>query len=627
MSEQPPPRAESRAPAAGAGTEALPRATDITAHHIVCPHCRTANRLDVATCVHCSRDLSMLRVIANKARHHFNLALEHAERGRWEVAVTELHNCLELDGSNVGAMVVLGTCLAKMERFDEARQAWTRALEVDPRFAKAHDYLGKVEHVAVAQRYHRRLRRVTALLLIVLGAVAVQVALRVRPDPLLSELRAANLAYRQGELGEALGHLDTVFQGAGHPEVQQAAVALSSAIGATIDAIRREIDEAQDERDWPRGIAAASRLRALNPSPADVLLAARIEAEMAGRLVEEARAELTQAAAGEAPATALARRLAAAADLMPTAGLRGDLQAVLASAEAVHRAQRADAFAAVAAGLPEDDPQARLATLVAAAPAWTDQASLETLVGDAARAVVTGASAEWDRLQADGDAEALDSFVAALQSRLSSPEFHGEAADRLHQAYPALVDAQGHLTAWEPLGALLVSAEALRARRAVEGALARAESLAEAGDWIAVRQALAAVDLEGAPPGVRTRAVALTSRAATEEARQRRREAIALFEQWLARDGAYETLRISEDEARETVENWERVVADVPGSLYGEVFRTVHCLLYAGRSWERLGDPGRAGALYERALATYPSSERAAQIEGYAARLRGNNPR
>lgn len=68
---------------------------------MICPFCNTENRDDQDVCYHCNKDLSMLRLIINKAKHHYNLALEHAERGRYYEAITELNNSIELDSKNV----------------------------------------------------------------------------------------------------------------------------------------------------------------------------------------------------------------------------------------------------------------------------------------------------------------------------------------------------------------------------------------------------------------------------------------------------------------------------------------------------------------------------------------------
>lgn len=54
----------------------------------------------------------------------------------------------------------LGICLASLQRFDEARQAFAGALEIDPNFVKALNNLGRLSYLsgetADAERYFAR---------------------------------------------------------------------------------------------------------------------------------------------------------------------------------------------------------------------------------------------------------------------------------------------------------------------------------------------------------------------------------------------------------------------------------------------------------------------------------------
>lgn len=126
---------------------------------MICPFCKTENRDERATCYHCEADLKMLRSVVNASRHHYNKALEHAGRGRNKEAITELHTALGLDASFVNGWVVLGTLHAKEERFDEAEKAWERALKLDDRYKKAHDYIAKIERLRPILPAYLRLRR------------------------------------------------------------------------------------------------------------------------------------------------------------------------------------------------------------------------------------------------------------------------------------------------------------------------------------------------------------------------------------------------------------------------------------------------------------------------------------
>lgn len=112
---------------------------------MLCPFCKTENRDERETCYYCNKDLSMLRLIVNKSKHHYNLALEHAERGRYPEAIVELKNAIDLNSSYVNAYVVLGTIYAKMEEYDNAIEQWNKALNLDNKFLKVHEYLEKAQ--------------------------------------------------------------------------------------------------------------------------------------------------------------------------------------------------------------------------------------------------------------------------------------------------------------------------------------------------------------------------------------------------------------------------------------------------------------------------------------------------
>ena len=73
---------------------------------MICPNCQCDNREDRMKCYHCDQDLAMLRAVINRSRNHYNTALEHAERGRDDEALAELHHALELDASFIDAWIV-----------------------------------------------------------------------------------------------------------------------------------------------------------------------------------------------------------------------------------------------------------------------------------------------------------------------------------------------------------------------------------------------------------------------------------------------------------------------------------------------------------------------------------------
>jgi tetratricopeptide (TPR) repeat protein len=167
-----------------------------------CPNCQTINRDDRATCYHCGKDLQVLRLIINKAKQHYNDATEKLADDRPHDALADLEAALELDSRLVPAHVLKGTILARLERFEEAREAWERALALDPETARAYRYVGQVEGVRHAAPVLRRLRGIllgaAAVVIVSLGGTALIMAnLR---DPDAKAYSAAWVALAEGDL-------------------------------------------------------------------------------------------------------------------------------------------------------------------------------------------------------------------------------------------------------------------------------------------------------------------------------------------------------------------------------------------------------------------------------------------
>jgi tetratricopeptide (TPR) repeat protein len=169
-----------------------------------CPFCRTENRDDRDTCYSCEKDLSTLRVVVNKAKSHFNLGLEYAERGRNEEAIAELHHALDLDASHINSHVVLGTLYAKMGELAKAEEHWKQALALDPRLEKAHLYLEKIQiaqhELPIISRQHTALW----VLGVVLSLVLILLIYKSLPNSSVRRYREALDAYRNHQHSKVL---------------------------------------------------------------------------------------------------------------------------------------------------------------------------------------------------------------------------------------------------------------------------------------------------------------------------------------------------------------------------------------------------------------------------------------
>ncbi len=233
-----------------------------------CPYCQTENRDDRERCYNCDRDLSMLRLVVNKARYHYDQALEHAERRRYDEAIDELHNAIDLDRSFIPAHVVLGTIYAKKGEFDKARECWETALSLQPELHKAHKYLNRGEQVATCLPVLRTLRLVTTGLAIACVILLALFFWARRPDRGLALLKQAYTAYEKGAYGEGLALLDKLVVTT-DPESPStlAATALRDAIRS---GIQQKILVAQDLKyrgDYPAALALIGEIEALKPDP------------------------------------------------------------------------------------------------------------------------------------------------------------------------------------------------------------------------------------------------------------------------------------------------------------------------------------------------------------------------
>lgn len=211
----------------------------------------------------------MLRLVANKARDHYNVALEHAERGRTAEAIDELHNAIDLDRSFTVAHVVLGTLYAKAGNFDKARDSWRTALEQQPELVKAHQYLQRVETVEKSLPALWRLRAASIVLLgatILLGFSYLYV-IREKPETRL--LRQAQEALAEDNYGRTLDLLqDTRRQAKPGSPADIAASALQNALQSELRQEVRHVQDLKYREAYPEVLSAIAALEARRPDEA-----------------------------------------------------------------------------------------------------------------------------------------------------------------------------------------------------------------------------------------------------------------------------------------------------------------------------------------------------------------------
>ena len=151
----------------------------------------------------------MLRLIVNKAKHHYNLAVEHAERNRYYEAVTELKNSLDLDKNNVSTHVLLGTIFAKQKKFDEAIKEWEEALALQPNTDKAYQYIQKAKEVRKSLPVLRWVKILFGAFIVSFLFIVFLIYRIIQPNPEVILLNHAVSDYNKNHYGSALEKLET----------------------------------------------------------------------------------------------------------------------------------------------------------------------------------------------------------------------------------------------------------------------------------------------------------------------------------------------------------------------------------------------------------------------------------
>lgn len=226
-----------------------------------CPFCQTDNREDRETCYACGKNISMLRLVVNKARHHFNTALEHAERGRHSDAMLELRNALDLDKRFSSAHVVLGTLHAKRGEFEEARKCWEAALALNPDLQRAHQYIDKLETVERALPAMVRWRRWALGAGVLAALCAALMVYLVLSAPAVHLLNEASSAMERKDFGKALVILDEIESKSDWTGAARFAVdGLRQSVRSSLAELVAEVRQLKYENNYPRALARISEI-------------------------------------------------------------------------------------------------------------------------------------------------------------------------------------------------------------------------------------------------------------------------------------------------------------------------------------------------------------------------------
>lgn len=548
---------------------------------MICPQCKTDNREDRTECYHCGQELATLRMIVNRARNHYNEALEHAERERDEEAIRELKHALELDGSFVEAWLVLGTLYARAERLEEAKEAWETAIGQDPRFERGHQYLLKAQKIEPSLPQLRKLKQtVVALggLLILIVAFAVWQSL---PDTGMQKIDQALSEYEAQRWAVAIEKLaDATSDVAASGKARRAAGVLGEELRARLTGMLDTVRLNLEAREYRRAVEEISDIEALNPPGWVQQEVGAIKTQMADSMMEAAEREMAAFREGERTYPELAERFKGWIQLAGDADGKQQIGDMLEEASSEYRRTLLARLRPEILAIESDAKAAqRIDELAVQYPALRN--ALEDLLRSRLSVVAEARANEFDRLVREGRID--------------------EAEERLVE-FRALYESLGR-TAPEDITARMQAAVQQTER---EIALQNLEAAFESGDYARVLNLapqVAAMELSEA-------------RRVEVEARRSDAERLLAEEMWdwsQARDQAFETLSIPLEEARRMIEGYPLILKHAPPAE--ATFRTTHTLFRAAAAYLRLGQAEQAKVLIERLKGEYPESS----VLGYAA--------
>lgn len=258
-----------------------------------CPACNTINRDDRERCYHCDKDLSLLRLIVNQAKSHYNQAAEHVEKAEYPEAMAELNSALQLDRTLAEARVLRGVVFLRMNRHEDARREWEMALGLNPMAARATRYLNELGQLPATLDMARRARRLSA---VGLGAVILGGALTLWAFVPNWEDRQVSRAwgyFGRTDLASAVAELDRLPNPLSDRSLEPRVLALRNAVGALESRALAEATEsiAQGRLEEARG--KLTRARGLRPTERTLEEIERLERQV----VQAAVLRVTAAAA------------------------------------------------------------------------------------------------------------------------------------------------------------------------------------------------------------------------------------------------------------------------------------------------------------------------------------------
>lgn len=303
---------------------------------MICPFCNTENRDDLDTCYHCNKDLSMLRLLINKAKHHYNNALEHAERGRYYEAIAELHNVLDLDSKNVNALVVLGTVYAKQNLFEKAIEQWEKALNIDNRFQKAHNYIIKAEQVKEVLPLFKWLKIFAGGLIACIITIIVLILLFNKPDKRVLYLREAYNNFKNQNISQAKQNLQQVHTSNSEEHLSLTKDLLENAIKNDIAITKADIQLKMKDGLYYEAIKSLNKMSSKNLDKVNQTWITGMHKQITASIEEQIKNEILNYDQNNGECDAIIENIEKFKALSPQNPLGSDLQKKLMTAITKH---------------------------------------------------------------------------------------------------------------------------------------------------------------------------------------------------------------------------------------------------------------------------------------------------
>jgi len=241
---------------------------------------------------------------------YLRAGLSNARRGHYKLAIEAYRKVLELNPENKGVHDALGVSLLHLGRLEEARDAFLKAIEVEPStsaFCNLGSTLAQLGQLGEAAKRFRqaveqdpkfslaRYQLGTALLQLgetEEGKAHLLEAVRLAPDDILARYNLAGVLLQEGKLDEVVDHYRQVIQQ--QPNYLPALVGLASLRAASTDGTIRSAEEA-----ITLSLKSCELTGRREAQPLDILAMAYAEAGRFSEAVSTAREALENARAAK----------------------------------------------------------------------------------------------------------------------------------------------------------------------------------------------------------------------------------------------------------------------------------------------------------------------------------------